>query len=245
MENEVQEHKARNWAGTIITLVMLVIAGLFVYRVVFYVQAIQSGQIDPEFFDFSGAFSTSTVLAGAPLPDGEFDLTTKDDPSFGNADAPIQIVEFADFGCPYSKQTSQTIRALAEQYPDEVYVVYRDFPITELHPMAQLAAEAGECAQEQGAFWEYHDKLFQNQLSLDEEELVLLAAQLNMNTRTFRSCLQSRKYEEEVFEDYIEGAEAGVRGTPTFFINGNRIPGAIPADVLDKIIQSVIANGEL
>ncbi|MBT5808426.1 DsbA family protein [Candidatus Uhrbacteria bacterium] len=243
MENEEQVHKSRNWVGTIITLAMLFFVGFFVYKVVFYAKAIQSGEIDPSSLSYSGAFSTSESLANAPLPDGEFNLVTTDDPSLGSVRAPVQIVEFADFGCPYSQDSSVTMRALAQKYPEQINYVYRDFPITELHPMAEQAAQAGECAQEQGVFWEYHDKLYQNQFDLSRKEFVNFAAQLNMNTRVFESCLDSERFEDEVFEDYTDGLEAGVRGTPTFFINGNRIPGAIPGDVLETLIQSVLSNG--
>lgn len=240
-----EEHKKRNWVGTIVALLMLTLAGLFVARVFNYAQAIQSGELVVEDLDFFSSFSTSAALASTPLPDGDFDLRTTDDPAFGNANAKVQIVEFADFGCPYSRASSLVIRKLAQKYPSQVRFVYRDFPITELHPVAQRAAEAGECAQDQGKFWEYHDKLYQNQTGLTDDDLFLYAEQVNLEMDLFVDCMESERYREEVLEDYNDGYEAGVRGTPTFFINGNRIPGAIPESILDAIIQATIEGDAL
>ncbi len=245
MKTDAQIHKDRNWLATIVTIVMLVVAGLFVFRVLFYVDAIKTGKTDDLDLQSVGAFSTNASLTSNSLPEGEIDVVSADDPSLGKLGAPMTIVEFADFGCPYSKETSTTLRELAATYPDDVYYVYRDFPILELHPIALLAAQAGECAHAQGKFWEYHDKLYQNQSDLDEEELYLLAEQLNIDIVKFRSCLESGEMENEVMEDFEAGTEAGVRGTPTFFINGNRIPGAIPAEVLDLMAQALAAQEEL
>jgi len=245
METEGQIHQKRNWIGGIATAAILVLLGLFVWRVVYFANAIQSGEITPGSYDFTSAFTTSTALVSAPLPDGEFETATFDDPSFGASTAAVEIVEFAEFGCPYSRESSLVVRALAEKYPEDVFFVYRDFPITEIHPVAQVAAEAAECARDQEKFWEYHDKLYQNQSGLTEADLTIFADELNMDTTLFDFCLASGKYTDEVIEDYADGFEAGVRGTPTFFINGNRIPGAIPAEILEAIIESVIHTGEI
>jgi len=245
MKSEEQIHKDRNWIATIVTLVMLFVAGLFVFRVLFYVDAINTGKIDT--FDMSsfGDFSTSATLLDSELPDGEFDVVTSDDPSLGREGAVVTIVEFVDFACPYCKEVSSEMRELAQKYPNDLYYVFRDFPVTELHPIAQKAAEAGQCAHDQGRFWDYHDKLFQNQDDLDEEELYLLAEQINLDIVAFRSCLELGLNAQEVLDDYEDGIEAGVRGTPTFFINGNRVPGSIPGDVLDLIVESIVAGEEL
>lgn len=245
MKSDEQIHKERNWVATIVTLVMLVVAGLFVFRVLYYVDAIKSGKIDSTDFTSLGSYSsTSSLLAITTIPEGAIDVVSNDDPSLGSPKAPVVIVEFADFGCSYSKDASHVLRELAQNHPKDVYYVYRDFPINELHSIATLAAEAGECAHEQGKFWEYHDKLYQNQAYLDEEELYLLAEQVNLDLIDFRGCLESGKYKEEVQEDYEAGVEAGVSGTPTFYVNGNRIAGSIPSGVLELIVQSVIVQQE-
>lgn len=244
MEEEAVIHRRRGLVATIVTLAVLGLLGVFVVRVVYYANLIRSGGLDPASLSFTSAYSVSAALAAQPIEDGTFDLATVDDPSLGPRSATVVIVEFADFGCPYSEESSFVVRELAAQYPDDVRFIYRDFPLSDIHPIAQKAAEAGECAQDQGKFWEYHDKLYQNQSSLTQDRLVEFATELNMNTYQFETCLDSGRYADEVIEDYQAGVEAGVRGTPTFFVNGNRIPGAIPKDILDAIIQSILNREE-
>ena len=244
MEADAHIHRRRGLIATIVTLAVLGLLGVFVVRVVHYVNLIRSGDIDYSSLSFNSMFSTSAVLASQPVTDGIFDLATFDDPSLGSGSAAVTIVEFADFGCPYSRESSFIVRELANQYPEDVRFVYRDFPLSDIHPIGQKAAEAGECAQDQGKFWEYHDKLYQNQSGLTQESLIEFAAELNMNAYQFETCLDLGRYADEVIEDYQAGVEAGVRGTPTFFVNGNRIAGAIPKDILDAIIQSVLNREE-
>lgn len=242
MQEEAHIHRARSWVAGIATLVVLLLLGIFVARVWYYAGALRSGTLDASAFNFIGSQTLSATLAAQPVKDGTFDVATTDDPRLGRADAPVTIVEFADFGCPYSRESSFVVRELAAKYPEFVRFIYRDFPIVELHPIAQKAAEAAQCAQDQGTFWEYHDKLYQNQNDLSEDRLVEFATELNMNTFQFESCLSSGRYADEVIEDYQAGVAAGVRGTPTFFINGNRIAGAIPKEILEALIQSVASN---
>lgn len=244
MESDAHIHRRRGLIATLVTLAVLLLLGVFVVRVLYYADLIRSGEFDPTLLSFTSAYTVSATLAAQPIENGIYDLATTDDPSLGSASARVTIVEFADFGCPYSRESSFVVRELATKYPNEVRFIYRDFPIGELHPIAQQAAEAGECAQDQGKFWEYHDKLYQNQSSLTEERLVEFAVELNMNVFQFESCLESGRYADEVVEDYQAGVEAGVRGTPTFFVNGNRIAGAIPKEILETIIQSVIDREE-
>lgn len=244
MEAEAHEHRKRGVLATIVTLAVLALLGVFVVRVMYYANLIRTGELDPATLSFTSAYTVSAALTSAPVEDGTFDLATVDDPSLGSRSATVTIVEFADFECPYSEESSFVVRELALQYPDDVRFIYRDFPLTDIHPIAQKAAEAGECAQDQGKFWEYHDKLYQNQSSLTQDRLVEFATELNMNAFQFETCLDSGRYADEVIEDYQAGVEAGVRGTPTFFINGNRIPGAIPKDTLDAIIQSILNREE-
>ncbi|TAL50571.1 DsbA family protein [Patescibacteria group bacterium] len=240
MDEDATIHRRRGLIATLATLVVLVLVGVFVFRVVYYINLIRSGATDPASLSFTNAYSVSAALASQPVQDGMFDLATTDDPSLGSSSAPVTIVEFADFGCPYSRESSFVIRELALAYPQDVRFVYRDFPLTDIHPLAQKSAEAGECAQDQGKFWEYHDKLYQNQSSLSEDRLVEFAQELNLNVYQFESCLTSGRYADEVLEDYQAGVEAGVRGTPTFFINGNRVAGAIPKNILDALIVSIV-----
>ncbi len=242
MEKELDAsvHRKRSWVATIITLLVLGFLGLFVSRVLYFADQIRSGGVDPDSLNFTSNLTVSAALASSPINDGVYDLTTTDDPSLGRADALVTIVEFADFGCPFSADESFVLRELMKRYPEQVRFMYRDFPLTDLHPLAQKAAQAGECAQDQGKFWDYHDKLYQNQNSLSEENFLEFAQALNFNMGQFEQCLNSGRYADEVIDDYQDGVEAGVYGTPTFFINGNRIGGAIPADVLDAVVQSIV-----
>ncbi len=235
-------HKKRNWIATVATLIVL--GGLiwFVSRIFFFTHLIQTGQFNPEQFDFSKTYTSIAKLAAQPAADGAFNVVTKNNPSLGVEGAPITIVEFADFTCPYSRQASYTMRAFAAEHPDQIHYIYRDFPIMELNPIAGKVAEAARCAQDQGKFWEYHDKLYQNQSDLDEQSLLQFANELGLKTNLFTSCLTSNKHAEGVAIDYRAGFDAGVRGTPTFFINGNRIPGAIPKEVLEKILVTLTPN---
>jgi protein-disulfide isomerase len=171
-----------------------------------------------------------------------YDLATDDDPSLGSPDATLTIVEFADFGCPYSREVSYAIRRLASVYENDLRYVYRDFPLEDLHPQALVAAEAGECADAQDRFWAFHDQLYQHQSDLSREALVAYAAGVGLDVDLFESCLDSGRYVAEVQADFAEGAAAGVYGTPTFFVNGVRIPGAIPEDVLEKIILPYVES---
>jgi protein-disulfide isomerase len=236
--DELQIHRKRNWTATMITLIVLFLLAAFVWRVLSFVQQIRSGQIDPSNFDFKQAFTTNLRLAALPLSDQPFNVVSTDDPSLGRSDGALTIVEFADFECPHSREASLTMRELSLKYPERIRYIYRDFPISDVHPIAQKAAEAGECAAEQGRFWEYHDKLYANQSDLSVERLPEFARELGLNTQVFESCLKSGRKQQEVLLDYQDGLAAGVRGTPTFFLNGTKVEGAIPKNVLEQLISS-------
>ena len=242
MSEEQEVHRARSWVATIITLIFVFALGAFVWRIVFFTQQIRSGGVNLADLNFDKTVSTISKLASQPVKDQTINVTSIDDPTLGTPGAPVTIVEFADFGCPYSKEASFVIRTLAAQYPEKFHLIYRDFPIAELHPIAGKAAEAGECAHEQGKFWEYHDKLYQNQDTLDDASFDIFATALNLDVAKFHQCLTSGKYTDEVAQDYQDGVNADVRGTPTFFINGNRIAGSIPKDILEKVLLTVNAQ---
>ena len=226
---------------TTLFLFVLLVAGLFVGRVFSYYQKIQSGSIaltDLPSYTFADKLTTSALAksAAAAVPSAGT-LATDDDPALGSVDAPLTLVEFGDFQCPYSAEESYLIRRLASQFGDSVRVIYRDFPLSDIHPEAALAAEAGGCASEQGAFWSYHDKLFANQSDLSRAALITYAGAVGMSTQKFESCLNSRRYKNEVAEDAAAGEAAGVYGTPTFFFNGQMVSGAVPEETLNQIIR--------
>ncbi len=164
-------------------------------------------------------------------------IYTTTDPSLGNPNAPLQVVEFSDFQCPYCAQAHSIIRQLLKNFPNDVYFIYRDFPIDEIHPQARLAAEAAQCAFDQEKFWEYHDLLFQNQDKLDLGYLLLYAQRLNLDLVVFTDCLESGKYSNEVSQDLNDGYDVGVRATPTFYINGQKTEGVVPYEIWLELIN--------
>ena len=155
----------------------------------------------------------------------------------GNAAAPVTIVEFSDFQCPFCLRAHSTVQALLAKYDGKVKLAYRDFPLRDIHPHAQMAAEAGRCAAEQGKFWEYHDMLFANQGKLEGPALKEDARALGLDTAQFEFCLDSEKFKSAIEEDLQAGLRAGVSGTPGFFINGIFLNGSQPAAEFEKIID--------
>lgn len=234
----------KHWWGILVMLFLALIAVCLIYftqQFIKFYRLAKAGKTSTAEVAFLDKFTTSDRLRThfASADETDLDLTTADDPSFGSNDAKVTIVEFADFQCPYSREESFVIRELATKYVDKIKVIYRDFPIDELHPQARLAAEAGGCANEQGNFWALHDKMFANQDRLSRDDLVGYAEQVGLDKEKFSACLDSGKFKDEVEEDWQAGHNAGVRGTPTFFINGKRIEGAIPRDVFEQILKVV------
>jgi protein-disulfide isomerase len=167
--------------------------------------------------------------------------TTENDEVRGNPYAPVKIIAFSDYECDYCKDAEQTINSLLSLYPDQVSFVFRDFPISGIHVYAEKAAEASECAGEQGKFWEMHDKLFENQNALTIQDLKQYAADLGLDTAAFNSCLDNGDMASEVQNDFNDGQAAGVSGTPTFFINGKMLVGAQPFDAFKAVIDAELA----
>jgi protein-disulfide isomerase len=164
------------------------------------------------------------------------------DPAKGPAAAPITIVEFSDFQCPYCARVNPTLKQVEEKYGDKLRMVFRDFPLVQIHKEAAKAAEAGECAHEQGKFWEMHDRLFANQSKLQVEALKQAASELGLDSAKFDQCLDSSKYASEVQSDVDEGARYGVTGTPAFFINGRLLGGAQPLQAFTEVIDEELAR---
>lgn len=159
----------------------------------------------------------------------------------GTPKAPLVILEFSDFQCPYCRAVQPTLKNLLAKYEGLVSLAYRDLPLRDIHPQAQLAAEASRCAGEQGKFWEYHDLLFENQNKLNREGLVEQARALKLDETPFDSCLSSGRYKAQIEQDRQLGLRAGVSGTPGFIINGNLFTGNLPQDAFEKAIQEALA----
>ncbi len=163
-------------------------------------------------------------------------------PSKGPENAPVTIVEFSDFECPYCGRVNPSIRQIEENYGDRVKIVFRQFPLS-FHPNAQKAGEASLCADEQGKFWQMHDSLFGNQKNLGVEGLKGIAAEIaDLDPAAFNACLDSGKHAETVSKDVAEGSRAGVSGTPAFFINGRFLSGAQPYETFAEIIDDELKS---
>lgn len=160
----------------------------------------------------------------------------------GGAGTPVVIVEFADFQCPFCRGVESTLHQLLAKYPGRVSLAYRDFPLSEIHPLAEQAAEASRCAEDQGKFWPYHDLLMSNPPRLDPPSLLADAGSLGLDQKQFSACLSSGKYKTAVGLDRDAGVSLGVEGTPTFFINGTEVSGAQPVDVFEKAIDEQLAS---
>ncbi|MBI2629047.1 DsbA family protein [Candidatus Pacearchaeota archaeon] len=175
------------------------------------------------------------------------DVSADDDPVLGNANAPVTIIEFSDYQCPFCERFfTSTLPQIKKDYIDtgKAKLVYRDFPLSSIHPYAQKAAEAAECAGEQGNnfYWKMHDKLFGNQNALDIESLKKYAQEISLDTNKFNTCLDSGAMAQEVSKDTADGTSYGVQGTPAFFINGQEISGAQPFESFKSIIDAELAN---
>jgi protein-disulfide isomerase len=157
-------------------------------------------------------------------------------PSKGPDAAPITIVEFSDFECPFCVKAEPTVKQLLEAYPGKIKLVFRDFPLP-MHPHAPKAAEASHCAADQGKFWEMHEKLFANSQKLEVADLKGYAKDLKLDTAKFDKCLDSGEKGAVVEKNKKAGEEAGVSGTPAFFINGRSIAGAQPLEAFKKIVD--------
>ena len=157
-------------------------------------------------------------------------------PAKGGTSAPIQIIEFSDFECPFCFRANPTIAKILSTYGDRVRLVYRHYPLPN-HPNARPAAEAAECANEQGRFWEYHDRLFANQSRLSTPDLKQHAADLGLDAGKFNTCVDARRFQSKVDEDLEAAQQLGVSGTPHFFINGRALSGAQPFEAFQEVID--------
>ena len=158
-----------------------------------------------------------------PPPVVRVQVSTDGAPIRGTADAPVTLVEFSDFHCPFCKRVQPTLTQVLEKYPGKVRLLFRHLPLDALHPQARNAAEASWCAQDQGKFWEYHDLLFTNAPKAAEDDLKHYAEQIDLDVRKFESCLSQNAHRDSVQLDIDEVTKLGMSGTPAFFINGRPV----------------------
>lgn len=233
------------WKYSTFFLAALLIVGAFVY-----------------FSKDSNTTGTGDAIAGGddlPSPNAKVDVSLDNDPVLGDKNAPVTIIEFSDYQCPFCRKFwTETFSLIKKDYIDtgKVKFVFRDFPLTSIHPAAQVAAEAAECVREKGgdaAYWKMHDKIFEEGNIIDsgsktgavtktaqftKEDLKKWAKDINYDIAT---CLDSGKFTSEVQKDLADGSAAGVTGTPAFFINGKLLAGAYPYSEFKKFIDAELS----
>jgi len=180
------------------------------------------------------------LLSGTAEP--LIDLDPPVDPDYdhirGPLDAAVTLVEYGDMECPYCSRAEPVVRELLAEFGDDLRFVFRHYPLQDVHPHAQIAAEATEAADEQGAFWEMHDLLFSHQDALEAKHLLQYAADLGLDVERFKRDLRERRHERRILEDVAGAERSGVSGTPTFFINGQRVHGAYDLASLKAAVQA-------
>jgi protein-disulfide isomerase len=178
------------------------------------------------------AAHTAAQISTLPMPDR--------DHIQGPIDAPIKLVEYGDYECPYCGQAYPVVKAIQKRLGNRLCFAFRNFPLTNMHPNAEHAAEAAEAADEQGRFWEMHDLLYEHQDALEDEDLAQYASALGLDARRLISEVQAEAHLSRVREDFRGGARSGVNGTPTFFINGERYDGPVdPESMLAYLARAV------
>jgi len=187
------------------------------------------------------------TIASAPTPKSalvnkvyEVDLATA--PAKGVDTAPVTIAEFAEFQCPFCESVTPTLQQIAERYKDRVRFVWKHLPLVRIHSHAMDASVAAEAARNQDRFWEYHDKLFANQKQLEPEDLQRYAQELGLDLARFDRDRQDPAVKTKVLEDMAEATQLGVTSTPTFFINGRLVSGAMPFETFSTIIDEELAK---
>ena len=158
----------------------------------------------------------------------------------GSLNAKVVMIEYSDFQCPYCKMAHATLKQLVSDYKGQVAWVFRNFPLESIHPYAKKGAEAAECASEQGKFWEYADKLYDNQSSFSDTYFTQAATELGLDMTKFNSCLTSEKYSSKIEASAQEAAKAGITGTPGIFVNDQFVRGALPIDNFKQVIDTLV-----
>jgi len=201
-----------------------------------YLQQQSSGQRQQDFVTELKKKYKPTITLPAPV----IDVSTAGRPEKGPKNAPVTIIEFSDYECPFCKRAEDAVAQVMKTYGDKVRLVFRDFPLP-MHRNAQPAAEAAACANAQGKFWEYHGKLFASS-ELNAERFKAIAAEIGLDAAKFDACVAKREFKSAVEKDLADGGEAGVDGTPAFFINGRMLSGAQPFEKLKEIIDEELAK---
>jgi len=240
----VPKFSLKNNSYTPLLMALLLVASFFLGRLTNQVESLQKGTT------VGGTPTAGAEIPGAPpaLTVDNVKPVSDDDHIRGNKDAKVTIIEYSDLECPFCKSFHPTVNDILQTYGNDVRLVYRHFPLGNIHPSAQKAAEASECVAELGGndkFWEYVDKIFASATPVTITSLSPFAVEIGINQTQFQSCLDSGKYAQKVADQYAEGTSAGVNGTPTSFIidqdgKGEAIVGAQPKESLTTIIDQLL-----
>lgn len=185
--------------------------------------------------------SASSVASGIDIVEG---VDVSHDPVLGPTDAPVTIVEFSDFECPFcSRFARETAPVLRRQYGDRLRWIFVNYPLQSIHPNAYEAALAGECAAEQDRFWPYYDALFSGRHELSSSGYAGAAEQVGLDERRFDACYRNADHADEVALDIKEGQKFYILGTPTFYVNGKRMEGAQRPEAFAAVIDSILSQG--
>ncbi|KKP59440.1 MAG: DSBA oxidoreductase [Candidatus Magasanikbacteria bacterium GW2011_GWC2_34_16] len=233
------------WGVTLLSLggVLVVAIVIFLAVVGRYWWEIKQGRGDILAQKIYSGFTASTSTNNNVSADRVI-LERTDAPYLGNADAEVVIVEFVDFKCPNCLAEAPIIKNLVQKYGNKLKLIIRNFPVESLHPGATQLATIAECAYEEGLYWPTHDYLYNRQSELpatlsDEEIKNVIAPALNLDAVRLKACLANRNTTVRVNRDYADGLQFGVRGTPTFFVNGEKIEGVIPLEVWDQFFSKL------
>lgn len=190
----------------------------------------------------AGLFSGYLLWGNRTGKSGLPEAATSDDPALGPTDAPVTIVMFSDYQCPYCKLWhDEVLPLILQEYGTQVRYIYRDYPLAG-HQEALPAARAANCAGDQGAYWPFHDALFSNRAGFGRQAYLQYAQELGLDLQAFQKCLDSTRHEDEVLGDFRDGLRLGVNSTPTFFVNGTRVVGAQPFSIFKQLIEAELAQ---
>ena len=216
----------------------LVTTGYYTYVQVFGDQDEQTALAERFDAQFTSAQSGRSIRGS--LTDIDIDpqsIISEHAPKFGAEDPQVTIIAFIDFECPFCRQAYPAFQEIRKHYSPAVQVVFKHFPISSIHPHAEEASLAAQCASDQDMFWEYYELLF-TEGKLDSTSLRRYASILGLDERSFFACLSSKRHEAYINEDLADGYEVGVRGTPTYIMNGQKIEGVIDAATWNSLIVS-------
>ncbi len=233
--------------GLGLAILITVLAGAFAWQVSIYYRSIKAGEVSP-LKRSNIRLSIDRALADLARSKAQNRTLVIDDPGapyIGAQKPSVTIIEFLDYGCPFCQKSFEPVRELVTQHNTDVRLVIRDFPVDSLHTGATRAATAARCANEQGRFWAYHDKLFLlKQSEFQDTELFRIAKEVGLDEGLFQSCLDNGDALGRVKADVDAGAKAGVEGTPTFFMNGIKIPGAVDRETLQLLYEELLSRSK-